>query len=96
MDQDPAPKPKADPNDLSEYNLDDYDKETTSIGELEFLHGISFILSHGPAAGPFSNIKGLTYYKDNKEDPYITFNGASNFVMQLCLLSAKMCSGRGR
>ncbi|KAL5526494.1 PWP1 [Sanghuangporus sanghuang] len=24
------------------------------------------------AAGPFSNIKGLTYYKDNDEDPYIT------------------------
>lgn len=22
--------------------------------------------------GPFSNIKGLTYYKDNEEDPYIT------------------------
>jgi len=24
------------------------------------------------AVGPFSNIKGLTYYKDNEEDPYIT------------------------
>ncbi|KAF8920370.1 transductin family protein/WD-40 repeat family protein [Mucidula mucida] len=24
------------------------------------------------AIGPFSNIKGLTYYKDNEEDPYIT------------------------
>ncbi|THG93808.1 hypothetical protein EW145_g8274, partial [Phellinidium pouzarii] len=24
------------------------------------------------ASGPFSNIKGLTYYKDNDEDPYIT------------------------
>lgn len=24
------------------------------------------------AIGPFSNIKGLTYYKDNSEDPYIT------------------------
>lgn len=22
--------------------------------------------------GLFSNIKGLTYYKDNEEDPYIT------------------------
>jgi periodic tryptophan protein 1 len=22
--------------------------------------------------GPFSNIKGLTYHKDNSEDPYIT------------------------
>ncbi|EJD06886.1 transducin family protein/WD-40 repeat family protein [Fomitiporia mediterranea MF3/22] len=26
------------------------------------------------AAGPFSNIKGLVYYKDNDEDPYITLN----------------------
>ena len=25
-----------------------------------------------PALGPFSNIKGLTYYRDNNEDPYIT------------------------
>ena len=24
------------------------------------------------AAGPFSNIKGLTYYKDDEEDPYVT------------------------
>ena len=24
------------------------------------------------ATGPFSNIKGLTYYKNNEEDPYIT------------------------
>ena len=22
--------------------------------------------------GPFSNIKGLTYYRNNDEDPYIT------------------------
>ncbi|OCH83962.1 transducin family protein/WD-40 repeat family protein [Obba rivulosa] len=25
-----------------------------------------------PAMGPFSNIKGLTYYRNNDEDPYIT------------------------
>ena len=24
------------------------------------------------AMGPFSNIKGLTYYRNNDEDPYIT------------------------
>lgn len=29
---------------------------------------MSFIID----AGIFSNIKGLTYYKDNEEDPYIT------------------------
>ncbi|KAF8199722.1 WD40-repeat-containing domain protein [Pholiota molesta] len=47
-----APKPK---DDLSEYNLDDYDDDVTA-----------------EPVGPFSNIKGLTYYKDNEEDPYIT------------------------
>jgi len=28
-------------------------------------------------AGPFSNIKGLIYYKDNEEDPYITLKEVS-------------------
>ncbi|KZP00454.1 WD40 repeat-like protein [Calocera viscosa TUFC12733] len=28
--------------------------------------------SHSVSAGPFSNIKGLAYYRDNEEDPYIT------------------------
>ncbi|KAI5122933.1 hypothetical protein M0805_007611 [Coniferiporia weirii] len=55
MDEDPTPKTSGDDDDLAEYNLDDYDKESRSI-----------------ASGPFSNIKGLTYYKDNDEDPYIT------------------------
>ena len=27
--------------------------------------------------GLFSNIKGLTYYKDNEEDPYITLKEVS-------------------
>lgn len=31
MDEDP--KPKGDKNDLSQYNLDDYDKESSSIGQ---------------------------------------------------------------
>jgi periodic tryptophan protein 1 len=29
------------------------------------------------AGGLFSNIKGLTYYKDNEEDPYITLKEVS-------------------
>ncbi|KAK2463411.1 hypothetical protein APHAL10511_004497 [Amanita phalloides] len=58
MDVDGAkPKPKPnDPTDLSQYNLDDYDHDEAD-----------------PAGGGiFSNIKGLTYYRNNDEDPYIT------------------------
>jgi periodic tryptophan protein 1 len=50
---------KEDPNDLSRYNLDDYDNEERE----------------DPAAahvGPFSNVRGLQYYRNNDEDPYIT------------------------
>ncbi|KAJ6520886.1 WD40-repeat-containing domain protein [Mycena vulgaris] len=46
---------KRNPDDLTEYNLDDYDNDVKT-----------------EAVGPFSNIKGLTYYRDNEEDPYIT------------------------
>ncbi|KAJ7364382.1 WD40-repeat-containing domain protein [Mycena albidolilacea] len=56
VDSEPKPKPKPrNPDDLSEYNLDDYDNEVKTTAD-----------------GPFSNIKGLTYYRDNEEDPYIT------------------------
>ncbi|KAF7336843.1 hypothetical protein MVEN_02120500 [Mycena venus] len=54
VDSDPKPKPR-NPEDLSEYNLDDYDNDVKTAAD-----------------GPFSNIKGLTYYRDNEEDPYIT------------------------
>ena len=33
------------------------------------------------AAGPFSNIKGLTYYKDNDEDPYITLKEVRQYYL---------------
>lgn len=49
------------PGDLSEYNLDDYDEDDNNEAEL----------------GPFTNIKGLTYYRNNEEDPYITFKDVS-------------------
>lgn len=43
--------------DLSEYNLDTYDEE-----------------DDGPAStfGPFTGIKGLQFYRDNDDDPYVT------------------------
>ncbi|KAK7031376.1 WD40-repeat-containing domain protein [Favolaschia claudopus] len=54
VDSDAKSKPR-NPDDLSEYNLDDYDNDVKTAAD-----------------GPFSNIKGLTYYRDNEEDPYIT------------------------
>lgn len=45
-----------DPSDLSRYNLDSYDDEQST----------------GVAMGAFSNIRGLQFYKNNDDDPYIT------------------------
>ena len=50
------------PGDLSEYNLDNYDDDGGNEAEL----------------GPFTNIKGLTYYRNNEEDPYITLKDVSS------------------
>ncbi|KAK4683628.1 periodic tryptophan protein 1, partial [Tremellales sp. Uapishka_1] len=47
---------KHDPNDMSKFNMENYDEEE----------------SKGTAMGAFANVKGLSYYRDNNEDPYIT------------------------
>jgi periodic tryptophan protein 1 len=52
------------PGDLSEYNLDNYDDDGDNEAEL----------------GPFTNIKGLTYYRNNEEDPYITLKDVSSTI----------------
>jgi periodic tryptophan protein 1 len=71
IDSEVLPKSKAD--DLAEYNLDDYDDDVKDDGALLPLSStLSSSLNTLLAVGPFSNIKGLTYYKDNEEDPYIT------------------------
>ncbi|WWD21581.1 hypothetical protein CI109_106067 [Kwoniella shandongensis] len=56
MDEDPKPAAPSDPNDLSAFKMDEYDQEE----------------SKGVAMGAFANVKGLTFYRDNNEDPYIT------------------------
>ncbi|KAG2741555.1 transducin family protein/WD-40 repeat family protein [Suillus brevipes Sb2] len=43
-------------DDLAEYKLDEYDEDDVKEDGM----------------GPFSNIKGLTFYRDNQDDPYIT------------------------
>ncbi|WOO85103.1 putative WD repeat-containing protein [Vanrija pseudolonga] len=45
-----------DPNDLSAFKMDEYDDE----------------VSTGVAMGAFANVKGLTYYRDQNDDPFIT------------------------
>ncbi|SGY40641.1 BQ5605_C003g02405 [Microbotryum silenes-dioicae] len=45
-------------NDLTAYDLDNYDEEE----------------SKGSAMGAFSNIKGLSFYGDDKEDPFVTLD----------------------
>ncbi|KAJ1030372.1 hypothetical protein NDA16_001281 [Ustilago loliicola] len=53
---------KEDPDDLSRYNLDEYDEEPTDAGA---------------TAGAFSNIRGLAVYQSNEDDPYITVQDAA-------------------
>ncbi|GAK62378.1 WD40 repeat-like protein [Moesziomyces antarcticus] len=47
---------KEDPDDLSRYNLDEYDDDAAGQA----------------TAGAFSNIRGLAVYQSNEDDPYIT------------------------
>jgi periodic tryptophan protein 1 len=57
---------------LDEYNLENYDDDDTAPGISQFFVTIWPISNDITAMGPFSNIKGLTYYRNNEEDPYIT------------------------
>jgi periodic tryptophan protein 1 len=55
-------EPAAEPADeMAQYNLDDYDKEE----------------SKGVSMGAFSNIKGLQYYQNPADDPYVTLDDVS-------------------
>jgi periodic tryptophan protein 1 len=74
--QEPATK---DANDLSVYNLDDYDKEDETADletgrndlycECIQFWGVFIVPSIGVSL--FSNIKGLSFYPSNEEDPYV-------------------------
>jgi len=81
MDVDETPQPKSTKNsdDLSQYNLDDYDDDDVKAERMSTMSPLaSYIDFCLIAIGPFSSIKGLTYYKDNAEDPYITLHEVSN------------------
>ena len=78
MDEDPKPsKPQSEPSDLAQYNLENYDDDDAMPGMSRCRGTLICELSHVIAMGPFSNIKGLTYYRNNDEDPYITLKEAS-------------------
>ncbi|QRV90061.1 WD repeat-containing protein [Ceratobasidium sp. AG-Ba] len=70
MDEDevePEPKPKA----KAKANGNEGDDE--DVDELAEYNLDNYDEEKtGTASGPFSNIKGLTYYRTNDEDPYIT------------------------
>ena len=51
-------------DDLKEYDMEHYDDEPDGVEDEE--------IEAGPNDSIFGNIKGLAYYADNKEDPYIT------------------------
>jgi hypothetical protein len=60
--QDKKKEPAAEPaNEMAQYNLDDYNKEE----------------SKGVSMGAFSNIKGLHYYQNPADDPYVTLDDVS-------------------
>jgi periodic tryptophan protein 1 len=61
------PVKPSDPNDMSTYKMDEYDdEESGSAGGLQWRGALTL------AMGAFANVKGLSYYRTNEEDPYIT------------------------
>ena len=62
-------------DELSEYKLDDYDEDEKPGGLFSPLQIKFFSINRHldqSGQGIFSNIKGLSYYADNSEDPYVT------------------------
>ena len=55
-----------DEDDLKAYNLDTYDDDEVDDSDKE-----------ATDVGIFSNVKGLSYYNSNEEDPYITLKDVS-------------------
>ncbi|ORX33958.1 WD40-repeat-containing domain protein [Kockovaella imperatae] len=58
-----------DTEDMSAFKMDEYDKEEST----------------GVAMGAFANVKGLTFYRDNEEDPYITLKEDEDDTEELAL-----------
>ena len=52
---------------MKAYNLDTYDDDEVAESDTE-----------PTELGIFSNVKGLSYYSSNEEDPYITLKDVSS------------------
>ena len=62
-------------DDLAQYHLDDYDDDDNEEGARRSLVGVYLFHTLNiffTEIGPFTSIKGLTFYRDNADDPYIT------------------------
>ena len=60
-----------DEDELKAYNLDTYDDDEAEDSEKEATTDI----------GIFSNVKGLSYYTSNEEDPYITLKDVTSLPL---------------
>ena len=67
MDEDPQ-EGRAKPTNINYGDLSEYNLDNYDEDENE------------AELGPFTNVKGLTYYRNNEEDPYITLKDVSSSV----------------
>lgn len=78
MDEDEKAKGSNDANDISAFKMDEYDnEESTSLGKSLFSPTGAEFTADSTAMGAFANIKGLSFYRDSNEDPYITLKEVS-------------------
>lgn len=76
-------------DDLAEYNLDDYDDDDVKEDGMSVSVVWASLISFA-GVGPFSNIKGLTFYKDVEDDPYITLKDVLSLFLPLSLDSRRI------
>ena len=80
MDVDADSIPPENKDDLSKYNLDDFDDDVQETSNLSLLFLLNLSLTQSDV-GPFTNIKGLQYYQNNDADPYITIKEVNSMII---------------
>ena len=88
-------KPKTEEDELKQYDLDNYDEEDETPGMFICVLPTCSRSRSRTAMGPFSNIKGLTYYRNNDEDPYITLKEVCVYsLLHASVADLTLSSGR--